>query len=81
MQWLANTVGARQRLDRPVLDRTGLTGSYDIAWAPPALGAPVRPALEAQLGLTLDERVEPVDLLVVDHIERPGSTPPVRFGQ
>jgi bla regulator protein BlaR1 len=81
MEWLANVVGVRQRLDRPVLDRTGLAGAYDIAWTPPAPGVPLRESLEAQLGLTLDERVEPVDLLVVDHIERPGSTPLVRFGK
>ena len=81
MEWLANVVGVRQRLDRPVLDRTGLRGSYDIAWAPPPPGAPVRPSLEAQLGLTLDERVEPVTLIVVDHIERPAATPLVRFGR
>jgi bla regulator protein blaR1 len=81
MEWLANVVAYRQRLDRPVLDRTGLTGPYDIAWAPPAPGAPVGPALEAQLGLTLAESVEPVDLLVVDHVERPRSTLLVRFGK
>jgi len=80
MEWLANVVTYRQRLDRPVLDRTGLTGPYDIAWMPPPPDVPVRPSLEAQLGLTLVERTEPVDLLVVDRIERP-RTALIRFGK
>jgi uncharacterized protein (TIGR03435 family) len=79
MDWLANVVASHQRLDRPVLDRTGLTGAYDIEWLPPPPGAPVRPSLETQLGLTLVEGVEPVDLLVVDRVERPRATF-VRFG-
>jgi uncharacterized protein (TIGR03435 family) len=72
LTWLANVLGApSSRLDRPVVDRTGLSGPYDIAWVPPAPEAPLPPALEAQLGLTLEPRTEPVDLLVLDHIERP----------
>jgi uncharacterized protein (TIGR03435 family) len=54
-----------------VIDRTRLRGPYDIAWTPPAKGAPVAPALEAQLGLTLEPGIEPIDLLVVDRIEHP----------
>ena len=69
MEWLAGVVGVRQRLDRPVLDRTGLAGPYDIEWQPPPPESPMRSTLEAQLGLTLEERTEPVDLLVVDRIE------------
>jgi uncharacterized protein (TIGR03435 family) len=69
MEWLAGIVGLRQRLDRPVLDRTGLAGPYDIQWLPPLPEQPVTPTLEAQLGLTLEERTESVDLLVVDRIE------------
>ena len=74
MEWLANVIGVRQHLDRPVVDRTGLDGPYDIEWLPPSPGVPVKPELEAQLGLTLEPRVEPIELLVVDHVERPRST-------
>ena len=35
MEWLANVVGARHALDRPVVDRTGLRGPYDIKYEPP----------------------------------------------
>jgi uncharacterized protein (TIGR03435 family) len=73
-------VGARHPLGGPVVDRTGLAGFYDIAWAPPASDQPLEPSLESQLGLTLEPRVEPIDLLVVDRIERPRGTL-IRFGQ
>jgi len=53
-----------------VLDRTGLVGSYDIEWMPPSPEQPVKATLEAQLGLTLQERTEAVDLLIVDRIEQ-----------
>ena len=71
MEWLANVVGARHPLRTPVVDRTGLAGPYDIRWEPPVSGQPLEPSLGSQLGLTLEPRVEPIDLLVVDHIERP----------
>jgi len=74
MEWLANAVGGRMTPPRPVVDRTGLAGAFDIAWVPPALGAPLAPTLEAQLGLTLEPREEALDLLVVDRIERPRVT-------
>jgi uncharacterized protein (TIGR03435 family) len=71
MAWLANVVGGRMPQPAIVVDRTGLAGLYDIEWAPPAPGSPVAPSLEAQLGLTLEPSEAPLDLLVVDHIERP----------
>ena len=75
MEWLANVVGGRMTPSRPVVDRTGLAGAFDIAWVPPALGAPLVSSLETQLGLSLQPREEALDLLVVDRIERPRVTP------
>jgi len=63
-----------------VNDRTGLEGKYEIAlkWNPD----PARPntdnslpslftAVQEQLGLKLDSRREPVEVLVIDRIDRP----------
>ena len=93
------------RLDRPVIDQTGLKGKYDLrlrydlssmpagrggsnmvkggAGPGPAGGDPanrIAPdgepppsifnALQEQLGLKLDARKGPVDLLVIDHLEK-----------
>ena len=68
-------------LDRPVVDKTELKGVYDVdlEWSvddvpdrtvqandPPSLFT----ALQEKLGLRLDTRRTPVDLFVIDHVER-----------
>jgi uncharacterized protein (TIGR03435 family) len=72
-------------VDRPVVDRTGLTGTFDfnLEWAlPPDPGQSLdsqatdaRPsfleALQTQLGLRLPSANGPVDFFVIDHVERP----------
>ncbi len=82
-----------QSLDRPVIDKTGLRGNFDVglAYAPEAgEGArfeaagpqvpqpdPNRPtlfsALREQLGLELRSAKAPVEVLVIDHVEKPQS--------
>jgi uncharacterized protein (TIGR03435 family) len=82
--------------DRTVLDRTGLTGSYDFTlnWTPgekqkktskvkaggggkgasttdQASGPSVFTALEKQIGLKLQSTKGPVEVLVVDHAQKP----------
>ncbi len=65
-------------MGRVVVDKTGLQGGYDFAleWAPEG-AAPTDPrpsiftAFEEQLGLKLVATKGPVDVLVVDGIERP----------
>jgi uncharacterized protein (TIGR03435 family) len=71
------------RLDRPLLNRTGLTGRFDIdldyvpeaAFAqgatPPTDGQPPLQAIQNQLGLKVERRNEMVDVLVIDHAEMP----------
>jgi bla regulator protein BlaR1 len=81
------------RLNRVVLDRTGLSGNFDIdlTWTPdqnqmpqgaPPPGAPDLPpidpngpsiftAVQEQLGLKLESTKGPVEVLVIDHVERP----------
>ena len=79
----------RAVLDRPVVDRTGLTGKYDfdLEWAPDesqfdggvasvaadANAAPLFTAIQRQLGLKLVATKGPVDALVVDKAERPSA--------
>jgi uncharacterized protein (TIGR03435 family) len=70
-------------LDRLVVDHTGLTGTYNITltYTPnyranresePDLGdITVFQAIEEQLGLKLEARKEPVEVLVVDNVEKP----------
>ena len=66
-------------LSRNVVDKTGLSGNYDIdlKWTPdeqqgtPEAGPTLFTALEEQLGLKLVPAKGPVDTFVVDHVERP----------
>jgi uncharacterized protein (TIGR03435 family) len=65
---------------RRVFDKTGLQGFYDIElrWTPTLAGDAARDdsvsiftAVQEQLGLKLESTTAPLDVLVVDHIERP----------
>jgi uncharacterized protein (TIGR03435 family) len=87
-QWHVVAKGSMERFaefltreaGRPVLDKTGLTGTYEMTldWAPD--GAPVAndaaplpslfTALQEQLGLKLVFTKGPVETLVVDHVDR-----------
>ena len=78
MTTLANSL--YNQVQRTVIDKTGLTGKYDVAlkWSPedsadPASDAapPIFTALREQLGLKLQPATRPVEVLVVDHAEMP----------
>jgi uncharacterized protein (TIGR03435 family) len=89
LQQFAQTLS--QFVQRVVVDKTGLTGPYDLdlTWTPdqrpqgpPPPGAPPLPpidpdgpsiftAVQEQLGLKLDPQRGPVDVLVVDSVDRP----------
>jgi uncharacterized protein (TIGR03435 family) len=69
-----NTPGPMGRqshgLDRPVLDKTGLHGTYLFLLRVP-LGQDYKTAVEEQLGLKFEPQKAPVDILVIDQIEKP----------
>jgi uncharacterized protein (TIGR03435 family) len=73
-------------VDRTVVDRTGLSGTYDLElnWTPDRLpqradaapsSSPDNPsiftALREQLGVKLEPAKAPTDVLVIDHVEHP----------
>jgi hypothetical protein len=74
-----------QTLGRTVIDKTGLAGLYDLTltWtSDPTVDSPasaddssssptIFTALEEQLGLKLESAKGPVQVLVIDHIEKP----------
>lgn len=96
MDVLASALAALY-VGRPVINRTGLKGFYDIhlQWVPdPATNAgPFQPgaptagpdpavessglsiftAIQEQLGLKLESAKGPVDVLIIDHVERPSE--------
>jgi uncharacterized protein (TIGR03435 family) len=86
-RWRAQNVGMdgivgalSSVLGRRVIDQTGFTGRIDVDVAfsnDPAPGDDVPPVLSTvlqdQLGLKLDSAKGPVDVLVIDHIERPSE--------
>ncbi len=65
------------RLGKKVFNRTGLDGIYRIDMSfrqrddESGTGPDVTTALHEQLGLELRSAKEPLDVVVVDHIERP----------
>jgi uncharacterized protein (TIGR03435 family) len=68
--------------DRPILDKTGLTGTYAIKFeATPAFrmrnpdpeDISVFTAVQEQLGLKLEAQKGMVEVLVVDHVEKPSA--------
>ena len=84
--WLGQNL---QNDQRPVIDRTGLTGTYDFkltfrpqlppdvsteAMSPETQNLPsIFAALKDQLGLELVPQKGPVETLVIDHVEKPSA--------
>lgn len=80
----AIAIALSQLLGRTVVDKTGITGEIDghLTFAPEQAADPTLPpsdatspsiftAIQEQLGLKLDSAKGPVEVLVVDHAERP----------
>ena len=85
MEFLARSLPTNET-DRPIIDRTGLSGTIDfvLEWLPvrsgPALptaepdpdppGPSFQEALAKQLGIKLEPRIAPMEVLVLNHVER-----------
>lgn len=88
MELIANSLGGLGNIDRPVIDKTGLAGTFDMHieftegdfWN----GTGLRPwhsaigpgptfveALNEQLGLKLEPQTAPVEVFILDHIDKP----------
>lgn len=70
MEWLAGMLS--NQMGSPVVDATELRGKYDfvLSWALDDAGPTLLSALQSQLGLKLEEKKAPVEMLVVDRIEK-----------
>ncbi len=85
MSMITTSIGEMEATDRPIVDRTGLSGLFDftVEWShqlqtlsvspePDASGMLSLPdALRDQLGLKLETTTGAVEVLVIDHVEEP----------
>jgi len=63
---------------RPVIDKTGLEGSYDCeaSWSrvdSDCPGSSFFTAIQEQMGLKLEPSKEPVEVVLIDHVEQPSE--------
>ena len=82
-EWLAIYLKSLADLDRPVVNKTGLTGEYriDMHWEraedPDSVGSgkdpAFRDAVESQLGIKLTKAIAPINMFVIDHVDRTPS--------
>ena len=85
---ISNALSSWGDLGRPVINQTGLVGNYDFALEftpkrgdpPPGSAAPsdaeepnFLEAIKKQLGLKLEAQKQPVQVLVLDHIDHPSE--------
>jgi uncharacterized protein (TIGR03435 family) len=83
MQVLVEAIPRSFHLDRPVVDRTGLTGTYDfnidatpesrIDGNPDPNEISIFTAVKEQLGLKLEPQKAMVEILVIDRMGKPSA--------
>ncbi len=89
LKFLADSLSFGANRGRPIVDHTGLSGTFDVLleWTPDITG-PVPPganpqpdtsgpsleeALREQLGIKLESSNSAMDVLVLDHVEHPSE--------
>ena len=81
---LTDTLGYQPEFGgRTLVDKTGLTGRYNfkLKWTPEqtaeagtdASGPSLFSALQEQLGLRVEARKLPMEVVVIDHVEMPSA--------
>ena len=80
---MARLAGELSFVGRQVVDRTNVSGAFDVdlEWAPDAPGAApsadagvsIFTAIQEQLGLKLEPATAPLDTIVIDSAERPAE--------
>jgi bla regulator protein BlaR1 len=81
MSQFAGALSRLQDIDRPVIDRSGLQGAFNISldFAPldansaDSTGPAIVTAMQEQLGLKLEPDKAPADIFVIDHVEEPSA--------
>ena len=89
ISFLADSLSAGSQLGRPMIDQTGLTGTFDFTleytpelrgplppgadFQPDSSGPSFEEALQEQLGIKLKSEKGPVKVLVLDHVEHPSE--------
>jgi uncharacterized protein (TIGR03435 family) len=89
LAYMLSSMGSRGGTGRPIQDKTGLTGLYDIVFSMRDMGpqqsgpqsgtaasdpgGDMISALLDSLGLKLESTKAPVETLVIDHIEKPSQ--------
>ena len=83
MEEMANELSDGREWDAAIVNATGLKGRFDFELnirkyipqlkpgdPPPDVLSVVKEALEQELGLKLESRKMPIDVLVIDHIDK-----------
>ncbi len=89
LKFLADALSSEANRGRPIVDQTGLSGTFDFTleftpesngplppgtnFQPDASGPTLEEALREQLGLRLESSKTTIDILVLDHVERPSE--------